>query len=67
MVFVTDPDNLDRFQVAVDPLGEKISIRGLGADRVAISTTGDSRGDNVLWDNYAGDLNCSGISAGDII
>jgi hypothetical protein len=67
MVFVTDPDNLDRFQVAVDPLGEKISIRGLGADRVAISTTGDSRGDNVLGDNSAGDLTSSGISAGDIL
>ena len=67
MVFVTDPDNLDRFQVAVDPLGERISIRGLGADRVAISVTGDSRGDNVLGDNSAGDLTTSGISAGDIL
>jgi len=67
MVFVTDPDNLDRFIVAVDPLGERISIRGLGADRVAISTTGDSRGDNVLGDNSAGDLTTSGIIAGDIV
>jgi hypothetical protein len=31
MAFVTDPDDLDRFQVLVDPNSETINVKGLGA------------------------------------
>ncbi len=34
MAFVTDPDDLDRFQVAVNPETERVSIRGLGVPDV---------------------------------
>lgn len=44
MSIVVDPDNLDRFNVAVDPTNEEISIRALGADRTAKSTAGDVTG-----------------------
>lgn len=40
MTIVLDPDNLDRFQVAVDPGNETISIRGLGTETLAKTLTG---------------------------
>ena len=42
MVFVSDPDDLDRFQVALDPTDgyETISIRGLGTELVSKGTDG---------------------------
>lgn len=48
MSFVTDPDDLDRWQVAVDPVGERISIRGLGTQRVGLKTDGDSDGSTTF-------------------
>ena len=53
MVFVTDPDNLDRFEVAVDPLGEKISMRGLGTPRVDLAVSGTTNGTNIFGDSTA--------------
>jgi hypothetical protein len=39
MPFVTDPDDLDRYQILFDPVAETINIRGLGAER-DIATSG---------------------------
>ena len=66
MVFVTDPDNLDRFEVAVDPLGEKISVRGLGTARVDLAITGDSTGTSTFNDDNA-NFTASGVAADDIL
>jgi len=66
MSIVTDPDNLDRFKVAVDPIAETISIRGLGTVRHAIDSTGDSDGTTTFTDagaNFTGD----GVTAGDVL
>jgi len=66
MAIVTDPDNLDRFQVAIDPIGEIVSLRGLGTERHAVDTTGDSDGTTTFTDagaNFTGD----GVVAGDIL
>ncbi len=66
MIFVADPDNLDRFEVAVDPLGEKISIRGLGTPRVDISLTGDTNGTTIFGDASA-NFTASGVVIGDTL
>lgn len=66
MAYVTDPDNLDRFQVAVDPIAETISLRGLGTTRHAVDQTGDSAGTTTFTDvgaNFTGD----GVVVGDIL
>lgn len=68
MIFVTDPDNLDRFEVAVDPLGEKISIRGLGTVRVDIANTGDTDGTASFSDTTGtANFTASGVATGDIL
>jgi hypothetical protein len=66
MVFVTDPDNLDRFQVAVDPLGERISVRGLGTVRVDLGTNGDTNGTNIFGDEDA-NFTASGVAVNDVL
>ena len=66
MIFVSDPDNLDRFEVAVDPLGEKLSIRGLGTPRVDLSLTGDTVGTTIFGDSDA-NFTASGVVNGDIL
>ena len=63
---VTDPDTLDRFQVAIDPVGEKISIRGLGTQRHAVDQTGDSAGTTTFTDAGA-NFTSDGVLAGDIL
>ena len=66
MVFVTDPDSLDRFQVAVDPIAETLSIRGLDTERHAVDSTGDSAGTTTFTDagaNFTGD----GVAINDIL
>jgi len=63
---VTDPDTLDRFQVCVDPIAEKVSIRGLGTERHAVDQTGDSDGSTTFTDAGA-NFTTDGVVAGDIL
>jgi hypothetical protein len=63
---VTDPDNLDRFQIAIDPVGQIISLRGLGTERHAVDTTGDSDGTAVFTDAGA-NFTTDGVLVGDIL
>ena len=71
MAIVTDPDNLDRFQVLVDYEGERISIRDIDVDTPLAGPNPNGEqaiGGEVLTDNTAGlDFTASGISAGDIL
>ena len=68
MIFVTDPDNLDRFEVAVDPLGEKISVRGLGTVRVDIANTGNTDGTASFSDTTgSANFTASGVAVNDIL
>ncbi len=67
MAFVTDPDNLDRFQVAVDPVGQTVSVRGLGTIRGAQSSTGISNGSTTFEDTTAAQFVTGGVAAGDIL
>ena len=64
---VVDPDTLDRFQVCVDPVGEKISLRGLGTQRHAVDQTGDSDGTNVFTDAGADFITTDAVAVGDIL
>ena len=63
---VTDPDNLDRFQIAIDPVGQIISLRGLGTQRHAVDTTGDSDGTTTFTDAGA-NFTTDGVIAGDVL
>ena len=67
MAFVTDPDNLDRFQVAVDPVNERISIRGLGTTRGLQQNTGESDGTETFIDATNGNFVTDGVVQGDIL
>ena len=66
MAFVTDPDNLDRFQVCVDPTNERTSIRGLGANRVAKRTDGDVF-DATTFDSAGATFQTSSVAANDVL
>lgn len=66
MAKVTDPDNLDRFQVAVDPVFQILSIRGLGTERHAVDQTGDSDGSTTFTDAGA-NFTTDGVVAGDVL
>ena len=70
MAIITDPDNLDRFQVLVDYENERISIRAADTNTpnlvVAPSTGGIQRsGENALYD-FVGNKNftTSGVQSG---
>jgi len=67
MTIVTDPDDLDRFKIVVDPIAETISLRGLGAVRHAIDSTGDSDGTSTFVDTGAAFVATDSIVAGDIL
>lgn len=68
MTIVTDPDNLDRWQVLVSPVAKTISIRGLDTERVAPRTTGSGAGSTTFTDTNPGiDFGASGVVAGDIL
>jgi hypothetical protein len=67
MSIVTDPDSLDRFQIAYDPVGELISIRGLGTERHGVETTGDSDGTTTFTDTTNGTFGADGVVAGDVL
>jgi hypothetical protein len=66
MSVVTDPDNLDRFQVCIDPIAETISLRGLGTERHAVDQTGDSDGTTTFTDAGA-NFTADGVIAGDVL
>lgn len=66
MAKVTDPDNLDRFQIAIDPVAETISLRGLGTQRHAVDQTGDSDGTTTFTDAGA-NFTTDGVVVGDIL
>jgi hypothetical protein len=63
---VTDPDNLDRFQIAIDPVAQTISVRGLGTERHAVDSTGDSDGTTTFTDAGA-NFTTDGVVAGDVL
>ena len=66
MTIVTDPDNLDRWQVLVSPVAKTISIRGLDTERVAPQTTGSGNGSTTFTDTNQ-DFGASGVQVGDIL
>ncbi len=63
---VTDPDDLDRFQVAIDGPGQVFSLRGLGTERHAVDQTGNSDGTATFTDAGA-DFGADGVLVGDIL
>jgi len=71
MAIVTDPDDLNRFAVAVNPGIERISIRGLGTARVAKQTDGAvTFGSGDTWDaftEFTGTADFASVVAGDIL
>ena len=67
MTKIIDPDTLDRFQVCIDPIGEEISLRGLGTERHAVDSTGDSDGTSTFTDAGADFITTDSIVAGDIL
>jgi hypothetical protein len=67
MTIVTDPDNLDRFQVAVNPVDETISVRGLGTIRGAQADAGISNGTTTFEDTTTDQFVSGGVAANDIL
>jgi hypothetical protein len=67
MAIVTDPDDLDRWNVCVNAEGSTISVRGLGAARVTEQNTGDSTGNTTFTDTSNGDFVTDSVTAGDIL
>ena len=67
MTIVTDPDNLDRWQVLVDPVAKYISIRGLGTERVSPQVTGSGDGTTSFYDQTNDLFVSSGVAVDDIL
>jgi hypothetical protein len=67
MTIVTDPDNLDRWQVLVDPVAKSISIRGLGTERVSPQVTGSGDGTTSFYDQTNDLFVTSGVAVDDIL
>lgn len=67
MAIVNDPDDLDRWQVLVDPISELISIRGLSTIRGAQANTGTTNGSTTFEDTTADQFITGGVAAGDIL
>lgn len=64
MAIITDPDRLDRFQVAIDPVYKTISLRGSGTFRVQGSAaSGTAGGDLIDSTNNIG----TAASVGDVV
>jgi len=66
MTFVTDPDNLDRYQVCVNPIAETISIRGLGALVSTAANDGTTNG-TTTFSATSGNFIVQGVAQGDIL
>ena len=71
MAIVTDPDNLDRFQVLVDYENEKISIRAADTETanvvVAPSTDGIQRSGEAALYAVGRDFSASGVESGQFL
>jgi hypothetical protein len=66
MAFVIDPDDLDRWQVAVDPVRELIALKGLGA----VLTTKRTDGATIVGATFTSagaDFSGDGVAADDIL
>ncbi len=64
MTIVTDPDDLDRFKVIVDPVGQIISLRGLSTVRDTIASDGDTDGSTT----FTGvGFTAAGVAADDVL
>ncbi len=69
MTIINDPDNLDRFQVAIDPVYKTISIRGSGGPvtgGAVESSTGSGLADGTFSD-YTGGTAFQNVVAGDVL
>lgn len=66
MTLVTDPDNLDRYSVLIDPTWKTISLRGSG-DQRAFSSTGSGLGGFTFNDASNGDFITDSVASGDIL
>tara|TARA_R100001244_G_scaffold25113_4_gene25573 strand:+ start:33374 stop:36118 length:2745 start_codon:yes stop_codon:yes gene_type:complete len=67
MTIVTDPDSLDRYQVAVDPIAQTISLRGQDTIRGTLQQTGDSDGTTTFTDTTNGDYVTDSVEVGDVL
>lgn len=65
MSFINDPDYLDRFQVAIDPVYQLISLRGSGTFRTQASTASGTSEGNFIDSTTAPGSN--GAVVGDIL
>lgn len=66
MTLVTDPDNLDRYSVLIDPTWKTISLRGSG-NQLTTSSTGSGVGSFVFNDAANGDFVTDSVASGDIL
>ena len=66
MAFVTDPDNLDRYQVCVNAIAETISIRGLGTNVSSASNDGTTNG-TTTFEAASADFVTDAVAPGDIL
>ena len=69
MTIINDPDNLDRFQVAIDPVFKTISVRGSGGPvtgGAVESSTGSGISDGTFCD-FTGGTKFQNVVAGDIL
>lgn len=70
MSLVSDPDDLDRFQILLDPEAETVKVQGLGATRTEIHQNGDTldTSNDVFTDPDTDvDFTADGVTAGDIL
>lgn len=68
MAFVTDPDSLDRFQVAIDPVYKVISLRGSGTPRfLSITGSGNAAGELCDTGLGGGGFGGSGANVNDLV
>ena len=65
MAIINDPDRLDRFQVAIDPLYKTISLRGSGTFR-AQASTGSGTAEGTFIDSST-DFSAASVAANDIL
>lgn len=66
MSYVTDPDNLDRYQVAIDPIAETVSLRGMGTARTSAAGS-DGSSDGTTTFTSAGSTFTTDVTADDVL
>jgi hypothetical protein len=66
MTIVTDPDDIDRYNVIISPVEGIISIRGTGAARQAVQTNGQTAG-TTTFTRAAGDFTAESVAVGDVL